>query len=351
MFGCSPDLTTLVGELKLTVASALSERDDLAILDNKTGQLVCCCQPEGAVKRGNMSRSAPWPWWQKYTGENAHRIRELLRAVLDLHGYYGDPQTWLWRGQANAAYFLSPGIHTRLVSNKLDLDDHNVAAETSRVLERVRAAGLDRHEGLVLPDLALLALIQHHGAATPLLDVSLDPLVALYMAVVSPTSADQAKDGVLFAIRKPQTPSAAQAIHSFDTRTFADVYGSLNPAETVLYSAPDVSERLRIQRGHFLLGKVTSAPSAQVTMPLTLDPARTTSETWLAARMEGRGKPGSQPATSDIGVFRVPAQLKPAIQVWLEERTGLTTDFVYPTTWHQPHLEMFSKSHSRMARI
>lgn len=37
-----------------------------------------------------------------------------------------------------------------------------------------------------LPDLALLALLQHHRAATPLMDVTLDPIVGLYMSVVGP---------------------------------------------------------------------------------------------------------------------------------------------------------------------
>ena len=42
---------------------------------------------------------------------------------------------------------------------------------------------------------------------------------------------------------------------------------------------------------------------------------------------------------------------KKRIQSWLEERSGLTRDFVYPTPWHQPHMDGFAVSHGRKARF
>ena len=291
--------------------------------------------------------TAEWPWWHVYRGPDDYRIRELLRAVLDLHGYFGDRETWLWRGQASSAHLLSPGVHTRIVKSGLSLDDTAVERTTRSLLDSTRSARLDVHEGAALPDFALLAQLQHHGAATPLLDVSLDPLVALYMAVVSPNPQDDERDGVLFAIRKPGA-EAETKIQPFDTRTFEDVYGDLPADRPVLYTAPDVSDRLRIQRGHFLVSRVSTL-NPKVTIHSSIDSCRVP-ETWIARRMAARGVRGVIRATSDLAVFRVTAKFKSKLRAWLEERTGLTADFVYPTVWHQPHHETFAKSHGRLAR-
>lgn len=285
-----------------------------------------------------------WAWWHQRTGPDDYRIRELLRAVWDLHAIYGVDEPWLWRGQANASFNLEPGLHTR-VRNNSTLDDEHVIAFTDDLLKAARAAELDRHEGTRLPEMTLLALLQHYRAATPLMDVTLDPIVGLYMAVVSPDPHDDEVDGVLFAIRRP-----GKTISDFDSRSFRQIYGSLND-EVVLYSAPDVSERLRIQRGHFLLGPVSNIDS-RVTIPLSLDQASPVENSWIWKRMKKRGSSGTVPvATKDVAVFRVTAKFKTDLRRWLEERSGLTPDFIYPTPWHQPHLERFAASHSRLSEF
>ncbi len=285
---------------------------------------------------------ARWAWWHQGSGPDDYRIRELLRSIWDLHAMYGVDAPWLWRGQANAAFNLEPGLHTRVRANAM-LDDAQVADFTEGLLAAARGAELDRHEGTRLPDLALLALLQHHRAATPLMDVTLDPIVGLYMAVVSPDPRDDDKDGVLFAIRRP-----GREISDFDSRAFAQVYASLK-GEVALYSAPDVSERLRIQRGHFLLGPV-SDNDARTTIPLSLDLASSPKESWIAKRMAKRGESGKVPAaTSDVAVFRIASKFKTELRQWLEARSGLTADFIYPTPWHQPHLERFASSHGRLS--
>lgn len=291
-----------------------------------------------------MARSAPWPWWKPKPGPDDYQIRELLRAVLDLHGYFGDRETWLWRGQANSSYLLSPGVHTRVKTSGLPLTDENVKLTTRRLLDSTRASRLDVHEGAALPDFALLAQLQHHGAATPLLDVSLDPLIALYMAVVSPDGQGDDYDGVVFAIKKPEQPPAPE-IESFDTRAFEDIYDALPHEGAVFYRAPDVSDRLRIQRGYFLVSRVDHQ-YPKVTIQLSVD--ATMQGAWINKRMDARGTKGPQPpSTSDVAVFRVPKKFKMQLQKWLEERTGLSKDFVYPTVWHQPHHETFARSQGR----
>jgi hypothetical protein len=255
---------------------------------------------------------------------------------------YGVDAPWLWRGQANAGFNLEPGMHTR-VRTHATLDDPEIEDFTRGLLEAARSAELDRHEEMRLPDLALLSLLQHHRAATPLMDVTLDPMVGLYMSVVSPDPDDDKRDGALFAIRRPSLE-----ISDFDSRSFHEVYATLQD-RVALYTAPDVSERLRIQRGHFLLGPV-SADDERVTIPLSLDPASSPKNAWIWKRMDKRGESGAVPvATSDVAVFRIASQFKGRLRDWLEARSGLKADFIYPTPWHQPHLERFAASHGRLS--
>ena len=54
-------------------------------------------------------------------------------------------------------------------------------------------------------------------------------------------------------------------------------------------------------------------------------------------------------ATSDVAVFRIASQFKRRLRDWLEARSGLKADFIYPTPWHQPHLERFAASHGRLS--
>jgi hypothetical protein len=257
---------------------------------------------------------------------------------------YGVDEPWLWRGQANGSFCLEPGMHTR-VRNNYELNDEQVINFTKGLIKAARGAELDRHEGTKLPDMALLALLQHHRAATPLMDVTLDPMIGLYMAVVSPDPSDDDKDGALFAIRRPH-----REIGDFDSRNFEGIYASLGD-EVALYSAPDVSERLRIQRGHFLLGPFSDEDS-RVTIPLSIDPRTPIKDSWVWKRMEKRGAPGPvSPAGKDVAVFRITANFKAKLKQWLEDRSGLTPDFIYPTPWHQPHLERFAASHGRLAEF
>jgi hypothetical protein len=287
---------------------------------------------------------AQWDWWHQNAGGFEYRLRELLRAVWDLHAMYGADAPWLWRGQPVSSYGIEPAIHTR-IRHQSKLDDVSVVKYTDALLNAARSSELHVHEGMKLPDMALLALLQHHGAATPLLDVSLDPIVGLYMATVSPRLEDDSEDGTLFAIRRPNL-----TVSDYDSRSFDDVYASVK-GSVAFYSAPDVSERLRIQRGHFLLGSV-SLSDPRVSIALKVDPAAPKKSSWIWNRMDKRGQKGPPPpASTDVAVFRVPQKFKARLRSWLEERSGLTRDFVYPTSWHQPHLDRFAASHGRMAKF
>lgn len=151
---------------------------------------------------------------------------------------------------------------------------------------------------------------------------------------------------LFFAIDCPTVLAA----ETFDSRSFGEVYASLPNDVATFYKAPQVSERLKIQRGHFVLGRV-SKENARITIPLSMETVSKAS-TWIKKRMDQRGTPGSpSPATSDIACFRVPSNSKSHLEIWLEQRSDLEHDYVYPTPWHEPHIGEFSASHGRKGRL
>ena len=119
--------------------------------------------------------------------------------------------------------------------------------------------------------MALLAHLQHYGAATPLLDVSTDPLIALWMVAFANPADPAALDdrpGSLFVIRRPPRERWISALDARPYTTDQDASGRTAPTvaaslgdQVWWYRAPDVTERLRIQRGSGLLYRAASPPS------------------------------------------------------------------------------------------
>lgn len=235
-----------------------------------------------------------WVEWSPVGGATGSMVRALLNAVFGLHSTFQD-EIWLWRGEARASYGLEPGMHTRVRGSGASDPEAMSRLATMHLLEKARHLSLDRLDGVSLPDLALLAHLQHHGAATPLLDVSVDPMVALWM--VANASGDNLNDaddesGRLIAMKRPPP---ARWLTSFDARPYwsasePSVASEMAGKDLFWYRPPEVSERLRIQRGSFLLGRF--APGSDLTtLPLQIDPSPGR-EQWLATRISNLGSRG-----------------------------------------------------------
>jgi hypothetical protein len=97
------------------------------------------------------------------------------------------PHPWLYRGQQDARWELVPKVHRPPFRLPATLD-----AQTSferSVLDEFKRwsrAHLPMEGAIPKDDWEWLALAQHHGLATRLLDWTLSPLVALYFAIEQP---------------------------------------------------------------------------------------------------------------------------------------------------------------------
>lgn len=309
--------------------------------------------------------SGPGPHSRRRPSQN-EVVRTILQNILSLHTDYLK-NVWLWRGQYGFAD-LVPAMHSRMLATvEPEPCEESVRLATNQLLRYARSCQLDRIEGVVLPDLALLAYLQHHGAATPLIDVSVDPLVAIWMAVNPGSLATEGvpDHGYVFAIAAPRLEVA-----SMDARPYWDPHcGSTSVADQLesamlWYKAPDISPRLRVQRGSFLLGSflrppkdkgsttLIGQPSRQKTAPQpapapTPQPSQP-SQPGIMNQVTGTANPrGRRLADGTMVRFEIPRAYFKPMNRWLEKRIGLTHASVFPVPWHSPMIEEFAQCFGR----
>ncbi|HEX3960260.1 MAG TPA: FRG domain-containing protein [Trebonia sp.] len=108
---------------------------------------------------------------------------EYPSQLLIALGHFASLPIGAWRGQASIEWGLDPSLVRRYRRQQRTgpgsaLTEPGLRAVERALVERARAAGL----GSELGELELLARLQHHGAATRLLDCSRNAFVALWFA-------------------------------------------------------------------------------------------------------------------------------------------------------------------------
>ena len=158
-----------------------------------------------------------------------------------------------WRGQASVDWGLDPSLvrRYRQQQNRPDsaLTEPGLRAVERALVERARAAGL----GSELGELELLARLQHHGAATRLLDCSRNAFVALWFAC----RWEPGQDGVLIGFELGDN-----AVH-LDTemlRHGVDDLLGMASGRLLWWQPRGLSPRISAQQAVFVFGQVVDEP-------------------------------------------------------------------------------------------
>jgi len=150
------------------------------------------------------------------------------------------------------------------------------------------------HSDLHSLSFPFIALAQHYGVKTRLLDVTLNPLVALYFAA----SSNPEEDGyIFFFIENFLDVSPYRGFHNLDALLESGAIGDYHPKEdTCLFYRPDwPNARIAAQHGAFILTKGFS-----------------------------------QKIWNGGGIFKIPGNRKPEILKQLS-RFGVTNESLFPT--------------------
>ncbi len=257
-----------------------------------------------------------------------------------------------FRGQPNVEYSLSSSLyrickgHTDPVTgNTVRVDEQTIARAEQAILDSMREQGLGR----LMTDGELLAVLQHHGIPTRLIDVSTAPLEALFFAV----DQEHGVDGRLFAIHLHHAEGKPMDMENFaahDGQAPAETalpwqgaaYGKTKTKSewterVALVDQAPLDSRMHAQRGRFLVGGLNKRYGGRSYM------------------VDGLNRPGEDfPDISTLGVnflksttgkanthwpatgwtIRVDASWKPDLLGRLAS-VGITTDSMYP-----PHGEV-----------
>lgn len=269
--------------------------------------------------------------WDRYPNSSHNNMaRSLLRAIAEFTVY---PSTHtFWRGHSSHEYRLRPGACRRVdpptqgkmigAADKLLLAANDAARSWRTGSQYIQLTPLQR-----------LSHLQHHGHPTPLLDMTPDPMIALWMASRPSGSQDAGEaDGLLIGFNVDGRWTDV----SLERGDYGAIAKRLEASGQVGWLRPPISDdRIVVQRSRMLVswiapGRWHSAVSdvwlpdpTSVHIKATGDDARSRID---AVFNPSRGRPSKLPAMA----FRIPWKLKPAPRSILENHYGVSRSTLFP---------------------
>lgn len=226
-------------------------------------------------------------WVDSGWGYAPKRVDELMRLISRINTLQAGTQ-FVWRGVTDASWKIESSLQLAMTKNSTyfqaaqsSLDVDKLRAPERRILESARAWGVGLFPSGFVGDLQLLAVLQHHGAPTRLIDVTPDPMTALWFACEDerfphPKGGEvgPSHQGALFAfnvtdmdaVRSIDPPRGMQA--TWHDSLAAGLESCLIQSEQTRRplllrpAAPDA--RMTAQQGQFLFGATETGGIAEV---------------------------------------------------------------------------------------
>ncbi|WP_282154845.1 FRG domain-containing protein [Cytobacillus gottheilii] len=166
----------------------------------------------------------------------------------------------LWRGQSDIDWPINSGAYRRLTS-KGKVTERKIVNYEESLLQRARHKGFGFNDGNLLSDMELLAKLQHHGAATRLVDFSKNSLVSLWFCVNSLPN----KTGLLLGIDTNHVGGGVEGTLDDTFKSYPDATEDLSDYEHPMFiESPVVSKRIAAQHGVFLFSDLSNKPTGSL---------------------------------------------------------------------------------------
>ncbi|MEE7624766.1 FRG domain-containing protein [Methylobacter sp. Wu8] len=163
----------------------------------------------------------------------------------------------MWRGQGDLDWPIHSSAYRRISSPS----EGKLASYEQRLLEQATHNGYRFLDGRELSDMELLARLQHHGAATRLIDTSKSVLVALWFCCVSEPN----KTGALIGVH---TDHLGGYEGETDRRKYQEVIKGLKGVPHPLtWEPPSITKRIAAQHSQFLYSEVKKDKWGNLALP------------------------------------------------------------------------------------
>jgi hypothetical protein len=252
-----------------------------------------------------------------------HQLFRIISHIALLE----QSRTYAWRGQNDAGWDLSSSLYRRLSRSGSTVTERAMRNEETRILEEARRWGLGRDLGPSATDMHMLAVLQHHGVPTRLIDVTANPMTALWFAVEehAPDIDGEVRrtPGVLFAIDVSKTLWYETFKHgegqTYDhlesplAATYKQAIAKSKEERKIFRAFPALpDERMKAQEGFFIGSHVPErhrTPGVLGFNPIGSAPGDDKLRKLLATE-KGQGRPASVPLCAIV----IPASVKDQIR-------------------------------------
>lgn len=274
--------------------------------------------------------------WEPNSGTKNQKTRRLLQAVaaFTIHPSAGT----VWRGHSSHHYRLTPsGARGRSPTDPA-CTQAELGHRTQELLRSAGEASRFWRDGLAfrqLNPLERLAHLQHHAGGTALLDLTPDPMIALWMACQPSgvTTGLYPNHGLLIGFNVDgRWVDLTEATEDYDLT----LQQLTNDEQVGWLIPPVVNDRIVVQRSRFLVSRLESVgrwhvnisdvwfPDLPPTWPSGTDADRN-------KRLEnvfepGKGRPTHLPAVA----FLIPGALKDHLVNILQRHYGIARNTVFP---------------------
>lgn len=262
----------------------------------------------------------------------------MLGQINRVLTFVGRERTLAWRGLSNASYSLHSTLYRRLVSQSTRVDEADLIRFEERLLEVARSKWRFDDRG----SLELFAQLQHLGGPTRLLDVTFNPLIALWFAVepkFGPTGLPLTDiDGRLVAYDVSGRQVSLDADWGKRELPWRAPPAGWRDDLPRVWRPPSYNERIPAQDSAFLLGGVPGSANSRWYRKRPGD--STTNQLWgvegarsvtsVPMRMYSLDSSRPYPASKPTLTIRIPGIAKATIRDVLDRSFGINTSSVYP---------------------
>jgi hypothetical protein len=246
-----------------------------------------------------------------------HQLFRIISHIAML----AQDRSYAWRGQNDASWDFSASLFREVSAEGGEVTEAKIRKREMEILSEARRWGLGRDLGPSATDMHMLAILQHHGVPTRLIDVTANPMTALWFAVEEhrPDAKGDVRrsPAVLFAIDVTKTEwhetfqygenwGQAQNPLSASYKQALNKSGKDSQMFRLFSALPD--ERMKAQEGFFLgsaIPKQHKAPGVLGINPIGPAPGAAQLGKLLSTE-RGKGRPANVPFCAIV----IPAAIK-----------------------------------------